>query len=281
MARLGRFANDRAAARFREAYAAAMSAWPEHETLDVPTESGSTRVHHRAGDGVPFVLLHGAGATSAAWADTVRLLDTPVYAVDVLGDFGGSVQTRPLRDMAVWLDQVLDGLGLDRVVLVGASYGGWVAAHHAARFPDRVAGLVLAEPAAGAFAPYRVRAVVYALLAKASGGERAWRRYFRWIANGVEPPPVMVVGMAHWRTGVVLPRRISDEVLTSIRARTLVLVGRDSRAQDPEKVVARAARLVPHATAEVLSGGHGLDGEVARRIAAFSVPPPSTAPRRT
>src|SRR6185369_7099133 len=40
---------------------------------------------------------------------------------------------------------VLDGLGLDRVHLVGVSLGGWIAAELAIRHPERITRLVLAD----------------------------------------------------------------------------------------------------------------------------------------
>jgi pimeloyl-ACP methyl ester carboxylesterase len=43
--------------------------------------------------------------------------------------------------------QVLDALGLDRLDLVGTSLGGWPAAEIALRAPERVARLVLVDPA--------------------------------------------------------------------------------------------------------------------------------------
>ncbi|MGM1057852.1 alpha/beta fold hydrolase [Saccharothrix sp. Mg75] len=232
-----------------------MAEWPEHEVLDVPTSWGTTRVYRRNGGGRAVVLLHGAGVTSAMWAGVVRGIGRPVYAVDVLGDAGGGVQTRPLTDMNAWLSEVLDGLGLDDPLLVGVSYGAWVAALHP------VGEVVLVEPAAGAFAPYRVRAVLYAVAAKVSGGEWAWRRYLRWI-SGVEPSAAAVIALTHWRTGLVLPRRVD---LARVRARATVLVGRRSRAQDARKVV-RRVRELPGVVVRVFDGGHGVPPDLADHL---------------
>lgn len=225
-----------------------MDAWPPHEILDVPTTWGTTRVHHRPGTGKPIVLLHGAGATSAMWAGTVKRINRPVFAVDILGDAGGGVQTAPLtKGMNAWLAEVLKALDLEDPLLVGISYGAWIAALHP------VTESVLVEPAAGTFAPYRFRAVFYAVLAKLSRSEWAWRRYLRWLSNGEEPSDAAVIGLTHWRTGLPLPRRIR----TPIEARTVVIVGEHSRAQDSRKVIARAKEL-SNARIVVVRGGHGL-----------------------
>ncbi|WP_158846240.1 alpha/beta fold hydrolase [Saccharothrix deserti] len=248
----GRFTDRAARERFGEALGRAMEAWPPHETLDVPTTWGTTRVHHRPGTGKPVVLLHGAGVTSAMWADTVKAIERPVFAVDILGDAGGSVQTAPLKDMNAWLAEVLDRLGLADPLLVGISYGAWIAALHP------VTESVLVEPAAGTFAPYRFRAIFYAVLAKLSHSERAWRRYLRWISNGEEPSDAAVIGLTHWRSGLPLPRRIRR----TIEAKTVVIVGERSRAQDSRKLVARAKEL-PNARIVVTPGGHGLPANLA------------------
>ncbi|MEW1657778.1 alpha/beta fold hydrolase [Streptomyces sp. NPDC093707] len=76
------------------------------------------------------MLLGGGGATSAVWyARAAALARTHrVHAVDVPRTPGLSVPGgRPLRrpaDLMAWLDGLLDGLGADRVALLGHSYGG-------------------------------------------------------------------------------------------------------------------------------------------------------------
>lgn len=101
---------------------------------DVPTEFGVVRVYqHGPGGGIPVVLLHCFWATSAMWAEHVPALtsDFTVYTVDLLGQPGASVQSKSMTSAqhCAWcLNQVLGGLGLTGVHLVGHSYGGWTAA---------------------------------------------------------------------------------------------------------------------------------------------------------
>jgi pimeloyl-ACP methyl ester carboxylesterase len=81
----------------------------------------------------------------AAWATQFR-----VFAVDIIGDAGLSAPPRPAFDSAahaLWLDDVLDGLSIERASFVGISLGGWLALDYATRRPERVAKLVVLAPA--------------------------------------------------------------------------------------------------------------------------------------
>lgn len=96
---------------------------------DVPTKFGDVRVYqHGPGRGVPVVLIHGFFLTSAMWWDQVKGLtsDFTVYAMDMLGQPGVSIQSKPMlnpADCAHSIDAVLQGLALRDVHLVGHSYG--------------------------------------------------------------------------------------------------------------------------------------------------------------
>lgn len=55
-----------------------------------------------------------------------------VYALDLLGEPGKSVQERPIAsyaDQAIWLEQTLAALSEERFHPVGISFGGWSVMH--------------------------------------------------------------------------------------------------------------------------------------------------------
>lgn len=126
---------------------------PPDVVHDVPTRFGTVRVYqHGPSDGVPVVLIHGFFLTSAMWWGQAAGLsaDFTVYAIDMLGQPGASVQSKAMftpADCARSIDETLAGLGLRDVHLVGHSYGGWLATHTAARVPHRLATVTLVDPA--------------------------------------------------------------------------------------------------------------------------------------
>lgn len=100
----------------------------------------------------PFLLVHGGGSDHAgiSWYRALPDLGAhrPVIAPDLPG-FGGSTGVPilgPPAAMADQLVQLLDELGVERVVAVGVSLGGDVALNLALRHPERVAALVAVAP---------------------------------------------------------------------------------------------------------------------------------------
>lgn len=102
-----------------------------------------------AGEGPPIVLVHGSGPGVTAYANWRLSIpdlatDFHVWAPDMAG-FGFSDKPGGYG-MQLWTDQLigfLDALELERVSLVGNSFGGGLAIRVAAQHPDRVQRLVL------------------------------------------------------------------------------------------------------------------------------------------
>ncbi|GHE75812.1 2,6-dioxo-6-phenylhexa-3-enoate hydrolase [Amycolatopsis deserti] len=117
-------------------------------TIDV---RGVATNYHDQGSGDPVLLIHGSGPGVSAWANWRLVLPElakrhRVLAPDVLG-FGYTERPEAaVYDAESWLDHLvgfLDALGLDRVSVVGNSFGGSLALRLATRYPDRVHRLVL------------------------------------------------------------------------------------------------------------------------------------------
>lgn len=127
--------------------------WPvRREEKRVATREGETFVVVSGpADAPPLILLHGSAFNSVGWMGDVASWSQRfrVHAVDVIGEPGLSAPSRPALDSdahALWLDDVLDGLGLARASLAGISFGGWLALDYAVRRPDRVEKLALIAP---------------------------------------------------------------------------------------------------------------------------------------
>jgi pimeloyl-ACP methyl ester carboxylesterase len=270
---IGRFRTDKAQAEFYAAYDRAFDRlWPTScETLDVVTRFGSTRVYRQGRtDGEPIVLLAGSGGNALMWYRHVSALGEQhsVYALDTLGDAGRSIQRAPIRDGndgAVWLREVLDGLGVPRAHLVGCSYGGWLAMLHAIHAPARTASLCLLDPAG--FARPGVRFYGW-LLASALAGlapARIRRQAARLIANGTlnETELLRIIRPAvSYRRALPPDQVLTDDQLRALTAPALLLLGARSSLHNPAAVRDRAAALMPNAHSEIVPGtGHSLPVE--------------------
>jgi pimeloyl-ACP methyl ester carboxylesterase len=126
-------------------YRRILSQWPvANRQFHVSTRQGGTFVVACGADSGPAtLLLHGALANSASWMWDVALWGqrSRIFAIDVIGEPGLSAPSRPplASDAhALWLDDVMNALGLSRASLVGISLGGWLALDYATRRPDRV-----------------------------------------------------------------------------------------------------------------------------------------------
>lgn len=216
-------------------------------------------------DAPPVVLLHGAGSNSAIWqADAPRWSQTRrVYMVDLIGEPGLSAPSRPSLDSdayALWLDDLLDELGVDAAALVGVSLGGWVATDYAIRRPGRVERLGLLAP--GGIGRQRYGAVL-AALALMPFGNRGMRLALRFALGpgSVDDRVIdyMLLIQRNYR-----PRRetlpiFSDEHLKSITAPLFVVLGTCDRMLSSQDTAERLTRLQPTASISLLAGvGHGL-----------------------
>jgi pimeloyl-ACP methyl ester carboxylesterase len=104
----------------------------------------------RAGNGEPLMFLHGAGGFPGALPFFDRLAGSHQLLVPEHPGFGRSDNPRWIRnvqDVAMYYLDMLDGLGLERLHLVGHSLGGWIAAELAVRNCARLASLSLISPA--------------------------------------------------------------------------------------------------------------------------------------
>ncbi|WP_395490197.1 alpha/beta fold hydrolase [Cedecea davisae] len=104
------------------------------------------------GSGIPLMLLHGISSGAASWHKQMSLKGFRVLAWDMPG-YGESpmlaVEPANAGDYAEALAAMLDRAGIWRAVLVGHSLGALVASAFAAKYPERVLHLVLADAAQG------------------------------------------------------------------------------------------------------------------------------------
>lgn len=121
---------------------------PPGELIDI----GGRKLHlYSSGEGTPTVVLESALAgTSLSWGEVQERAAelTRVVSTDRVG-FGWSDPARTPRRADVLVEELRRGLETAQIrppyILVGHSYGGFIARLYAATYPHEVAGLVLVD----------------------------------------------------------------------------------------------------------------------------------------
>ncbi|MEV8554625.1 alpha/beta fold hydrolase [Streptomyces glaucescens] len=271
---VGRYVSD----AWRDRYFAACDAVyalgaPALAEQEVETSFGTTHVYRygpadpAAQTRTPIVLIHGAGSCSAMWYPNTPDLsaERPVYALDTPGDPGRSVQRAPLHrpeDAAQWLEETLTGLGLDRVHLVGTSYGGWLALNQAHRKPDHLASVTLLDPGGLEKVGLRFFVWIFISLFATSAPKTLRPRLAAWLEQPVLVVPelrtMIRTAVRAYRVRRPAPLPLSDDELSTIRTPLYLVLGKRSLLVHPQRQVDRVPRVIPGARAEIISGtGHG------------------------
>jgi poly(3-hydroxyalkanoate) depolymerase len=121
-------------------------------TRQVRVGNLDVRVATQGGGGVPLLLLTGIGAHIDMWEPFARAMDgRELVAFDAPGTGGSSLPRAPMRmpALAAHAVAVLDRLGVERVDVLGYSWGGALAQELARRASERVRRLVLCATSAG------------------------------------------------------------------------------------------------------------------------------------
>ncbi|MET9077953.1 alpha/beta fold hydrolase [Streptomyces sp. NPDC004232] len=271
---VGRFVSDAWRARYFAACDAvyALGA-PASWEGDVETSFGTTHVYRydpedpAARERTPLVLVHGAGSCSAMWYPNTPALsaERPVYAIDTPGDPGRSVHRAPIHEperAAQWLDETLAGLGLDRVHLLGSSYGGWLVLNQAYRAPERLASVTLLDPGGLEKVGLRFFVWIFASLFATFAPKALRPRLASWLEQPVLVVPelrtMIRTGVRAYRIRRPVPQPLTDAEVGAVRTPLYLLLGRRSLLVHPDRQVERVPRLIPGARAEIISRtGHG------------------------
>jgi pimeloyl-ACP methyl ester carboxylesterase len=256
-------------------YKAIMDQWRvDYDELTVSTRFGETHVIATGPpDAPPVVLLHALFATATSWYLNVERLSASfrIYSVDVIGEANRSRPTRPiasLDDFLLWFIELLDGLGIENLYVVGNSYGGFTGAYYAMKLPERIRKLVLISPAATIhkMTPFMFHMFVpkglYLLFPRLPGLRRAMRRSVDWMHAGLprDPlwEPLFYRSMVHGKLiNRVFPRLFSKEEFSAIRAPVLLLFGdKEAIYGDLESAIRSARDLIPNVEIELIPNAH-------------------------
>jgi 3-oxoadipate enol-lactonase len=232
------------------------------------------------GSGIPLLLIHGYPLSRALWEPQVTgLADVArVLALDLRGH-GGSDVGPESYSMSVLADdcrRLLDTLGIAQpVVLGGLSMGGYVVFEFYRKYPQRIAGLILAATRAGADSPE----------AKANRDTAATTAREKGVGAIVETMLPKILSQKSFQTRPKLVTRVrklmastplaavlgdlaamrdradSTAILAQIDKPTLILHGADDQLIPPAEAQATGA-AIPNARLQILpEAGHLLNLE--------------------
>jgi pimeloyl-ACP methyl ester carboxylesterase len=262
-------------AEIMAAYQGLMDSWPvAYDDLTVPTSFGDTHVIASGSpDAPPVVFLHALFATATSWYRNVEVTSRSyrTYCVDVIGEANKSRPTRPITsvdDFLQWFTELIDGLEIDTLYLVGNSYGGFTAAYYAMRLPDRVRKLVLVGPASTihSMRPFMLHMFLpkglYQAVPRLPGLDRAMRSSVSWMHAGLPADPLweplFLAAMKHGKLiSRVFPRVYTKEELGDITASALLVLGdREVIYGDLSSAIQAAKETMPEAGVIVVPEAH-------------------------
>lgn len=200
----------------------------------------------------PLVLLHASSCGSPIWYKNIPFLSKyfSVYAIDLIGESSKSILTRKMktiRDNAMWLDETLAGLELNKVFVCGLSIGGWNAANYAGFYPEKVIKLILLSPVqtlAKMHASFFFKIMKMGFNPTRENVEN----YIGWGSEKEEPLPdcvikLFTISVMNINSNASFPKWLKKKHLSNITMPVLVLLGENEFAFSIKRAIKRAKSL--------------------------------------
>ncbi|MBM4161749.1 MAG: alpha/beta hydrolase [Ignavibacteria bacterium] len=213
-------------------------------------ELESCRLHYyefpRVNPGGTVVLVHGLGTSSSTWTKVFPVLirDHRVIAMDLPG-FGYSC-LKPGRSFCTVnehraaLEALADQIVQDRFVLVGHSFGGWIAAQCASNRPEQVVHLILINTAGIYYRGIEELARLFTVKSKADTRrllDALWYRY-PWYFRPFTTAIFRELSRRNLNDVIasIKPNDLLAEELSKLRMPVSVLWGKQDKAISSEAV---------------------------------------------
>lgn len=228
------------------------------QTLTITAADHRTNVH-RAGAGKPVALLHGSGAGVSAWANWRKVIaplsaEFDVIAPDIAGFGATELKPDTQYNIMLWVEHfvaILDELGIEKISVVGNSFGGALGLMTAINHPERIDRLVLLGTPCGHFP------LTDGLKAQGEfdGSMESMRRaisFFPYNPDFITEDLIQARFEAATRPGALeafrklmppptgenpVVRGIPEKLLRKVTARTLILHGREDRVVPYERAL--------------------------------------------
>ncbi|MBF9072356.1 alpha/beta fold hydrolase [Streptacidiphilus fuscans] len=209
----------------------------------VPVDDTALAVTDTGGAGIPVVYLNGQFATQGYWRHVIADLGDTGWRHITFDERARGRKSKTSADYSFEaavrdVDAVLAARGVERAVVVGWSYGAFVAAHWAHRNPDRALGAVLVD---GAF-PYD------------------------WLDDAMEERIRKLFRRIGWFAPLVRPTGLTPRMSAAQQAESNIELGRISRERELAPVL--DAITVPTRYVVASGSSFGSRGDEQERIRA-------------
>jgi len=281
--KIGHFTSEKGKKDFQIAYDESMALLPApNDTKDIKTTYGTIRTYYFTKEEnkqkEPILLLPGRGASTPMWVPNLEGLreKRPVYTIDLLGEPGMSVQTKVIenqKQQAEWLNEVIEGLGLKKVHIVGVSIGGWTAMNLARYNPKHIATASLLDPVF-VFAQIYIKMILASIPASVPIIPRFLReKMLSYVSEGAEinddEPIAKLIesGMRNYKLKTPAPNLFRKEDLKNIKVLVLALMAKKSKMHNSVKAVEIGKKYVKDIDiVNWKNASHAINGEFSNEV---------------
>jgi len=234
-----------------------------HTVHNIRTESGDTYIVESGKENTETILyLHGYGLNSISGKKFLSGLGKKyhVLAPDIMWQIGRSVPRHAIDKKKLvecygkWIIEVLDYFRIEKVNIVGLSFGAWITMSFALKHSDRIKTITAISPA-GFFAPLNL-SLLYDQIRSAFFPGRSNIRKF--IVNSYGKKNILdefdyellTMVMKHCRKNspALVPATVfTDSELGMIKNPLLLIIGTDDIYLKKDRICERVSRLVKNA----------------------------------